>query len=101
MNIRKCEIVSISAVTFVVLVCIGLVYLRQFFVENKRENCRYFASGVVTALSNPPEQLSSATAATIGNHPNRLSVLMLKGKLEGATTHEAYAKAYGACMAIN
>ncbi len=49
MKISTGEKSLLLAVTAIILICISLVYVKHHYLEQRYENCRYFARGVVEA----------------------------------------------------
>ncbi len=80
MNIRKIEVVLISAVTAVVFICVVAVYVSHRYSENENENCRYYAKGVATGLSLKSEELNIAAALALGSRADIVSLMLFRGK---------------------
>lgn len=107
MNIRKIEVVLISAVTAVVLVCVVLVYVSHRYSENENEDCRYYAKGIETGFSLKSEQLNAAAALALGSRADILSLMVFRGKSvqdqnvlndSYAASHSIYKAAYEDCI---
>ncbi|TQV68045.1 hypothetical protein FKG94_24270 [Exilibacterium tricleocarpae] len=70
MNISTGEKSLMIVISSIVLLCIAVVYIKHYFLEQSYENCRYYARGVVeteascqrencqpAATESPPEHL--------------------------------------------
>lgn len=110
MNIRKIEVVLISAVTAVVLICVVAVYISHRYSESKNEDCRYYAKGVETGFSLKTEQLNTAAALALGSRADILSLMSFRGKSvqqqnamneSYAASNAIYKAAYDDCVLID
>lgn len=98
MNIRKIEVVLISAVTAVVFICVVAVYINHRYSENEHEDCRYYAKGVETGFSLKSEQLNTAAALALGSRADILSLMLFRGK--SVEEQDALNDSYAASNAI-